>query len=142
DARLGPYDTANDVLPLTAASPALESGIPTLAGVRDQLGQLRPADADCNGSAVEDLGAVEYQPSFSIGGSVFSGCRVRGFVVDQARWPVSRITPCRPPPGPPTPAPPGPGPRRAGRPRRAGPAALAGPTRPGSRPSRLRCGGS
>jgi hypothetical protein len=77
DARLGAYDNANDVLPLTAASPALEAGIPTPHDGRDQLGQPRPADADCNGSSVEDLGAVEYQPTWTFGERVFSGCRLR-----------------------------------------------------------------
>jgi hypothetical protein len=62
DAQLGAFDTTTHVFPIPASNPAVDAGVPAAHDGRDQLGQPRPTDGDCNGNAAEDLGALEYQP--------------------------------------------------------------------------------
>jgi predicted outer membrane repeat protein len=46
---------------LLPGSPAIDAGSPTTCPPEDQLGTPRPVDGDGDGSAVCDIGAVEYQ---------------------------------------------------------------------------------
>ncbi len=64
----GPYDVVRGVLPLAAASPAIDRGSP--AGCQnnagealevDQLNNPRHVDGDANATAICDIGAFEYQ---------------------------------------------------------------------------------
>ena len=74
---VGPFDSATGTFPMILGSPGLDAAVPAMHGGRDQLGGVRPADGDCNGSAVEDLGAVEYQPTIRLGNRVIPGCTLR-----------------------------------------------------------------
>jgi hypothetical protein len=91
DSQLGPFDSATHVFPMTLASPALDIGMAAANGGRDQLGRPRPTDGNCNGSIVEDLGAVEYQPQFTIAGRVVNGCTLTP--LGPVTRPVLRIAP-------------------------------------------------
>lgn len=61
DAQLGALDYNRHALPIAATSPAVDAGpLGTPVG-RDQIGQARPVDGNCDADPVEDLGAYEFQ---------------------------------------------------------------------------------
>ena len=59
----GDYGGPTELLGLMTGSPVIDQGSPSTCPATDQLGLPRPVDGDANGSAVCDMGAVEYQTS-------------------------------------------------------------------------------
>jgi CSLREA domain-containing protein len=65
DARLGPLANnggATETHDLLSDSPAIDMAEPTVCPPTDQRGEIRPFDGDDDGTAVCDIGAVEFVP--------------------------------------------------------------------------------
>jgi predicted outer membrane repeat protein len=57
----GDYGGLTWVFALRSNSPLIDRGSPSVCPATDQLGLSRPVDGDGNGSAICDMGAVEYR---------------------------------------------------------------------------------
>lgn len=64
DPNLGSMSDSPAYFPLKVGSPAMDAGDNAACLATDQIGWPRPRDGDGNGSAICDIGAVEFVPNF------------------------------------------------------------------------------